>query len=133
MARLPVDVELEILIVDQEATSLLVDGKVSIVALRQQVHVVTVGQLSLHLDAGLAMHIGTTLCVYIAPVVLLTTLAQTRLHLGTSRLQIMMHHIKVLERRKLAIRRQHGNYTKYNNSLSVTSLHRLIDETYPSI
>lgn len=109
MTRLPVDVELEILIVDKEATSLLVDGKVSIVALCQQVHVVTVGQLSLHLDAGLAMHIGTTLGVNIAPVVLLTTLAQTRLYLRASGLQIMMHHIKVLERRKLAIRWQRGN------------------------
>lgn len=82
----------------------------SIIALRQQVHIVTVGQLSFHLDAGLTMYSGTTLGVNIAPVVLLTTLAQTCLHLRTSRLQIMMHNIKVLERRKLAIWRQRGNY-----------------------
>lgn len=109
MTRLPVDIQLEILIVDKKATSLLIDGKMRIIALCQQVHIVAMRQLCLHLDPGLAMHIWTTLGVYVTPVILLATFAQTRLHFRTGRLQIVMNHIKVLERWKFAIRRQRSN------------------------
>lgn len=40
MAGFSVDVQLEILVVDEETTTSLVDGEMCIVALRQQVHVV---------------------------------------------------------------------------------------------
>ncbi|KAI8038487.1 hypothetical protein M5D96_008385 [Drosophila gunungcola] len=109
MAWLLVNVQLEILIVDQEAAALLVDGEVGIVALRQQVHVVAMRQLGLHLDAGLPMNVGSPLRVDVAPVALLAALAQASLHLGTGGLQIMVHHIEVGEGRKLAIWRQKGN------------------------
>lgn len=75
MAWLLVNVQLEILVVDEEAASLLVDGKVGIVALRQQVHVVAMRQLCLHLDAGLPVDVGTPLRVDVAPVILLAALA----------------------------------------------------------
>jgi len=109
VAGLLVYVQLEILIVDQEAAALLIDGEVGIVALGQQVHVVAMRQLGFHLDAGLPVDIGTTLRVDVAPVAFLPALAKASLHLGSGGLQIMMHHIKVLEGRKLAVWRQKGN------------------------
>ena len=69
VAGFPVDVELEVLVVDEEATSLLVDGEVGVVLLRKHVHVVTVCELSPHLhhlvtDLGLAdrVDVGPVAC-----------------------------------------------------------------------
>lgn len=109
MSWLLVNIQLEILIVDEEATTLLVDGEMGIVTLGQQVHVVAMRQLGLHLDAGLSMDIGASLSVDVAPVVLLAALAQASLHLRPGRLQIVMHHIKVLEGRERAVWGQDGN------------------------
>ena len=47
---LPVDVELEVLVLVHEAAARLEDGEVGGVLLRQQVRVVAVRQLRLHLD-----------------------------------------------------------------------------------
>ena len=50
MRGLPVDVELEVLVLVHEATARLEDGEVGGVLLREQVRVVAVRQLRLHLD-----------------------------------------------------------------------------------
>ena len=50
MRGLPVDVELEVLVLVHEAAARLEDGEVGGVLLREQVRVVAVRQLRLHLD-----------------------------------------------------------------------------------
>lgn len=132
MAWLLVNIKLKILVVDKEAAALLVDGEVSIVALGQQVHVVTMRQLGLHLNAGLPVNVWTPLRVDVAPVVLLSTLAKASLHLGSGGLQIMMYDIEILEGRKLAVRRQKGHCEKIP---SYTVFRRVISDnwTYPNI
>jgi hypothetical protein len=59
MAWLLVDVKLEILIVYQETTTLLEDGVVSVVSLRQHVQVITLSQLSFHFN-GLPVNMWTS-------------------------------------------------------------------------
>uniref|UniRef100_A0A8D8HG42 (northern house mosquito) hypothetical protein n=1 Tax=Culex pipiens TaxID=7175 RepID=A0A8D8HG42_CULPI len=108
MPRFLVDVHLEVLIVDQEATTLLVDGKVSIIALRQHVQVVSVRKLGLHLDR-LTVQMWTANRVDVAKVAVLATFPQPSLHARTSRLQIVVDNFKVLERWEQRVHRQLRN------------------------
>lgn len=96
MTRFLVDIHLEVLVVDQEATSLLEDREMCIVALRQQVHVVAMRQLCAHLDR-LVVDERPTNSVDICPVSFLATFAQARLFFRAHRLQIVVDDLKVGE------------------------------------
>lgn len=102
MTRLPIDVQLEVLIVHQKASSLFVDGEMSVIALCQQVHVVTMCQLCLHLNR-LTVEVRPTNGVYVCPMAILTTLPQTCLHFWSGRLQVMVDHIEILKCWELGI------------------------------
>ena len=62
MAWWSIDIELKVLIVHQKATTLLKDGKMSVVLLGQHVQVVALCQLSLDLNR-LSMDMWTTYCL----------------------------------------------------------------------
>ena len=62
MAWWSIDIELKVLIVHQKATTLLKDGKMSVVLLGQHVQVVALRQLSLDLNR-LSMDMWTTYCL----------------------------------------------------------------------
>lgn len=53
--------------------------------------------------------------MYIAPVTILAAFAQTRLYIGSTRQQIIMLYVEVLERREYAIRRQALNWNRNTN------------------
>lgn len=96
MTRLLVDVQLEVLVVDQEAASLLEDRKVGVVPLRQQVHVVAMRQLGAHLDR-LVVDEWPANRVNVGPVTLLAAFTQSRLLLGADGLQIVVDDLEVGE------------------------------------
>lgn len=109
MARLPVDIELKVLIVHQETASLLEYRKVRIVALRQQIHVVAMRQLRAHLDR-LAANVRPTNRVDVRPVAFLAAFAQTRLQFGSHRLQIVMDDLKVGKLGEFGVVGQHFDW-----------------------
>lgn len=74
MARLLVDIQLEVLVVDQETPSLLKNREMSIVTLRQQVHVVAMCQLGANFHR-LVVDERASNCVNVGPVTLLATFA----------------------------------------------------------
>lgn len=65
MTRLLIDVELKVLIVHQEATTLFEDGEVGVVLLSQHVQVVALSQLGLDFNR-LAVDVGTACGVNVA-------------------------------------------------------------------
>lgn len=67
-----VNIHLEVLVIHKEATTLLVDGEVRIVTLRQHVQVVSVCKLCFDLDR-LPMQMWTANCMDITEVTILTT------------------------------------------------------------
>lgn len=67
MARLSVDIQLEILVVVKETAAAFEDGEMRVITLRQHVDVVSVGQLRLHLD-DLPSHLGLADGVDVRPV-----------------------------------------------------------------
>lgn len=79
MSRFFVNIHLEILVIHKEATTLLVDGKMCIVTLRQHVQVVSVCKLGLDFDR-LTVEMWTTNRVDVAKVAILTPFPQSGLH-----------------------------------------------------
>lgn len=103
---LAVDVELVVLVVVDEAAALLEDGEVRVVALRQQVEVVAVRELRAHLHGLLVGGVELAQRVDVRPVALLAALAQAHLRLAHVALQVVVHHVEVLEGRELRVGRQ---------------------------
>ncbi len=91
-----INIKLEVLVVNQKATSLLEDGKVSFVLLAQHIKIVTLCQLCLDFNR-LPIHMGPTCAHDVIPGTALTTLPQPCLTTA-DRLQIMMNDIEILER-----------------------------------
>lgn len=104
MRGLPVDVQLVVLIVVYEAATFLEYSEVGIISLRQLVQVVAVRQLRPYFHRLPIARVELPHRVDVRPVALLTTLAQPHLRLTEVALQVIMHHIEVLERRELRIR-----------------------------
>lgn len=102
MAGFFVDVQLEVLIIYQETSSLFKNGEMSVVALCEQVHVVPMCQLCTHFDR-LTIKPWPPNRVNVCPMSLLATFSQARLQLGTDRLQIVVDHFKIGEFRKLGV------------------------------
>lgn len=80
MARLFVDIQLVVLIVYQEAASSLVHSEMGVVPLRQQIDIITLGQLRLDLNSRLAVHVWPSNGVNVAPMIVLATFTQTCLY-----------------------------------------------------
>lgn len=106
MARLAVDIQLEVLIVHQKTASLLEYRKVRLVTLRQQIHVIAMRQLRAHLHR-LAANVRPADRMDVRPVALLAAFAQTRLQFRSDRLQIVMHDLEVGKFREFGVVRQH--------------------------
>lgn len=104
MRRSSVNIELIILIIVYETAALLKYSEVSIVTLRQEVEVVAVRELRAHLHRGPAGRVEPADRVHVRPVAFLTALAEPDLRASHVRLQIIMHHVEILERRELAVR-----------------------------
>lgn len=65
MRRFTVNVQLEILIVDQKTSALLVNCEMRTVLLRQQIYIVTVGYLGFHFNHLTAARMLAAHCVHI--------------------------------------------------------------------
>lgn len=85
MAWIFVNIHLEILVIHKEAATLFVDGKVSVVTLREHVQVVSVCKLCFYFNR-LPVKMWTTNRMNITEVAILTAFPQPGLHPWTSRL-----------------------------------------------
>uniref|UniRef100_A0A8D8PK58 Uncharacterized protein n=1 Tax=Cacopsylla melanoneura TaxID=428564 RepID=A0A8D8PK58_9HEMI len=95
MAGFLVHIQLEVLVVVYETSSLLEYRPVRVVLLLQHIDVVAMRQLGFDFD-HLVVNLGLAYRVRVTPVTLLSSFPQSGLHLGSSRLQIMVHHVEIL-------------------------------------
>lgn len=98
MCWLPIDIQLIVLIVVNEATTFLEYREVSVVSLREQVQVIPMIQLRPYFDRLPIRGMELPQRVDIRPVVLLPSLTQPDLRFTQIALQVVMHDIEVLER-----------------------------------
>lgn len=102
MRGLSINVQLVILVVVYKAAPLLEYREMRVVALRQHVQIIPVRQLRTHFH-GLARRVELPHGVDVRPVALLTALSQPHLRFAEVALQVVVHHVEVLERRELRV------------------------------
>lgn len=115
MRGLPINVQLIVLIVVNETTTLLEDGEVCIVALRQQVQVIPMRQLGPDLYRLPIRRVEFPESVYVRPVAFLATFAKPDLRFTEITLQVVVYDVEVLERRELGV----GNERRLDKELAL--------------
>lgn len=103
MRGLPINVQLIVLVVVNETTTLLEDGEVRVITLRQQVQVIPMRQLGPDLYRLPIRRVEFPESVNVGPVALLSTLAKPDLRFTEITLQVVVNDIEVLEGRELGV------------------------------
>lgn len=103
MRGLSINVQLVVLIVEDETTTLLVYREMGIVALRKHVQVVPVRQLRPHFYGLPVRRVELPHSVNIRPVTLLTSLAKPNLGFPEITLQVVVYHVEILKGRKFGV------------------------------
>lgn len=103
MCRLPVNVQLIVLIVVDETPPLLKYREVGVVALRQQIQIIAVRELSAHLHRLSIRGVELPQRVNIRPVALLAAFPEPDLGFAHIALQVIVYDVEVLERGEFRI------------------------------